>query len=103
MMRYTEVPWPWAGLTIALVLLAQEALVKLVGDSSSLALTSWRVWSGDRRHVAGVDFLRREARLPLGALTCAGSWAGHCAPIRLGLDPPAVLVAALAVIGSAHF
>ena len=24
MMRYAEVPWPWAGLTIALVLLAQE-------------------------------------------------------------------------------
>jgi len=43
MMRYAEVPWPWAGLTIALVLLAQEALVKLVGDSPSLALTSWRI------------------------------------------------------------
>ena len=43
MMRYAEVPWPWAGLTIALVLLAQEALLKLVGDSPSLALTSWRI------------------------------------------------------------
>ena len=43
MMRYAEVPWPWAGLTIALVLLAQESLLKLVGDSPSLALTSWRI------------------------------------------------------------
>ena len=43
MMRYAEVPWPWAGLTIALVLLAQEALLRLVGDSPSLALTSWRI------------------------------------------------------------
>ena len=44
MMRYAEVPWPWAGLTIALVLLAQEALLKLFGDSPSLALTSWRIF-----------------------------------------------------------
>jgi hypothetical protein len=44
MMRYAEVPWPWAGLTIALVLLAQEGLLKLFGDSPSLALTSWRIW-----------------------------------------------------------
>ena len=43
MMRYAEVPWPWAGLTLALLLLAQEALLKFVGDSSSLALTSWRI------------------------------------------------------------
>ncbi len=43
MMRYAEVPWPWAGLTIALVLLAQEALLRLAGDSPSLALTSWRI------------------------------------------------------------
>src|SRR6185295_8150042 len=43
MMRYAEVPWPWAGLTLALVLLAQESLVKLIGDSPSLALTSWRI------------------------------------------------------------
>src|SRR4029077_12849358 len=43
MMRYAEVPWPWAGLTIALVLLAQESLLKLFGESPSLALTSWRI------------------------------------------------------------
>ena len=43
MMRYAEVPWPWAGLTLALVLLAQEGLLKFVGDSPSLALTSWRI------------------------------------------------------------
>ena len=35
MMRYAEVPWPWAGLTIALVLLAQEALLRVIGDSPS--------------------------------------------------------------------
>ena len=43
MMRYAEVPWPWAGLTLALGLLAQEALLRFFDDGSSLALTSWRI------------------------------------------------------------
>ncbi len=90
MMRYAEVPWPWAGLTIALVLLAQESLVKLVGDSPSLALTSWRILE----MTIGVTSLaliilppRRPAYL-LGALTC-GALMGWALWLQygLGLDP----------------
>jgi len=79
MMRYAEVPWPWAGLTIALVLLAQEALLKLVGDSPSLALTSWRILV---MAIGATSFAliilppRRPAYL-LGAAVCAAlmGWA----------------------------
>jgi len=90
MMRYSEVPWPWAGLTLALVLLAQEGLLKFVGDSSSLVLTSWRILV----MAIGVTSLalillppRRPAYL-LGALTCAGlmAWALWL-QYGLGLDP----------------
>jgi len=90
MMRYAEVPWPWAGLTIALVLLAQESLLKLLGDSPSLALTSWRILV----MTIGVTSLalillppRRPAYL-LGGLTCAAlmAWALWL-QYGLGLDP----------------
>jgi len=90
MMRYAEVPWPWAGLTIALLLLAQESLLKFFGDSASLALTSWRILV----MTIGVTSLaliilppRRPAYL-LGALTCAGlmAWALWL-QYGLGLDP----------------
>jgi disulfide bond formation protein DsbB len=102
MMRYAEVPWPWAGLTIALVLLAQEALLKLLGDSPSLALTSWRILV----MTIGVTSLalilmppRRPAYL-LGALTCAAlmAWALWL-QYGLGLDPcPLCSLQRLAVI-----
>ena len=102
MMRYAVVPWPWAGLTIALVLLAQEALLKLIGDSPSLALTSWRILV----MAIGVTSLalillppRRPAYL-LGALTCAAlmAWALWL-QYGLGLDPcPLCSLQRLAVI-----
>jgi disulfide bond formation protein DsbB len=90
MMRYAEVPWPWAGLTIALVLLAQEALVKLVGDSPSLALTSWRILVmtiGVTSFALIILPPRRPAYL-IGALVCAGlmGWALWL-QYGLGLDP----------------
>ena len=103
MMRYGEVPWPWAGLTLALVLLAQEALVKLVGDSSSLAMTSWRILV----MTIGVTSLalillppRRPAYL-LGALACAAlmGWALWL-QYGLGLDPcPLCSLQRMAVVG----
>ena len=90
MMRYAEVPWPWAGLTIALVLLAQESLLKLLGDSPSLALTSWRILV----MTIGVTSLaliilppRRPAYL-LGAAACAAlmAWALWL-QYGLGIEP----------------
>ena len=90
MMRYAEVPWPWAGLTIALVLLAQEGLVRLVGDSQSLALTSWRILVmtiGVTSFALIILPPRRPAYL-LGFLVCAGlmTWALWL-QYGLGLDP----------------
>jgi disulfide bond formation protein DsbB len=90
MMRYAEVPWPWAGLTIALVLLAQEALVKLVGDSPSLALTSWRILVttiGVTSFALIILPPRRPAYL-LGFAVCAAlmGWALWL-QYGLGLDP----------------
>ena len=103
MMRYAEVPWPWAGLTITLLLLTQEALLKLLGDSPSLPLTSWRILV----MAIGVTSLalillppRRPAYL-LGAATCAGlmAWALWL-QYGLGLDPcPLCSLQRLAVIG----
>ena len=79
MMRYAEVPWPWAGLTIALVLLAQESLLKLLGDSPSLALTSWRilVMTIGVTSLALILLPRRRPAYLLGFLVCAGlmAWA----------------------------
>jgi len=103
MMRYAEVPWPWAGLTIALVLLAQEALVKLVGDSSSLALTSWRILVmtlGIMSFSLIILPPRRPAYL-LGAAACAAmmGWA-FWLQYGLGLDPcPLCSLQRMAVIG----
>ena len=79
MMRYAEVPWPWAGLTIALVLLGQEGLLKLVGDSPSLALTSWRIFVMTIG-VASFALIILPPRRPayfLGAAVCAAlmGWA----------------------------
>ena len=90
MMRYAEVPWPWAGLTIALVLLAQEGLLRLVGDSQSLALTSWRILVmtiGVTSFALIILPPRRPAYL-LGAAVCAGlmAWALWL-QYGLGLDP----------------
>jgi len=90
MMRYAEVPWPWAGLTIALVLLAQEGLLRLVGDSQSLALTSWRILVmtiGVTSFALIILPPRRPAYL-LGFVVCAGltAWALWL-QYGLGLDP----------------
>jgi glucose dehydrogenase len=103
MMRYAEVPWPWAGVTIALVLLAQEALVKLIGDSSSLAMTSWRilVMTIGVTSLALILLPRRRPAYLLGALTCAAlmGWALWL-QYGLGLDPcPLCSLQRMVVIG----
>ena len=90
MMRYAEVPWPWAGLTIALVLLAQEALLRLIGDSPSLALTSWRtlVMTIGVTSFALIILPPRRPAYLLGAAVCAAlmAWALWL-QYGLGIDP----------------
>jgi disulfide bond formation protein DsbB len=102
MMRYAAVPWPWAGLALALALLAQEALVKLIGDSPSLAITSWRilVMTIGITSVALIILPPRRPAYLLGAATCAGlmAWA-FWLQYGLGLDPcPLCSLQRLAVI-----
>jgi disulfide bond formation protein DsbB len=90
MMRYAAVPWPWAGLTIAIFLLVQEALVKWLGDSPSLGLTSWRmlVMTIGVTSIGLIVLPQRRPAYLLGALTCAGlmGWALWL-QYGLGLDP----------------
>ena len=104
MMRYAEVPWPWAGLTIALVLLAQEGLLRLIGDSPSLALSSWRILVmtiGVTSFALIILPPRRPAYL-LGFAVCAGlmGWALWL-QYGLNLDPcPLCSLQRIAVIVS---
>jgi len=90
LMRYPAVPWPWAGLTIALVLLAQEALIKMLGDSPSLGMTSWRmlVMTIGVTSIGLIVLPPRRPAYLLGALTCAAlmAWA-FWLQYGLGLDP----------------
>jgi len=90
MMRYGTVPWPWAGLVAVLIVLAHEALRKLLGDAPTLMMTSWRILL----MTLGVTCIvlialppRRLAYL-LGAITCAAlmGWALWL-QYGLGLDP----------------
>jgi len=103
MMRYAQVPWPWAALTIALVLLAQEGLLKLFGDSPSLALTSWRILV-IAIGVASLALIILPPRRPaylLGAAVCAALM-GWALWLQYGLhiDPcPLCSLQRMAVVG----
>jgi len=89
-MRYTAVPWPWVGLTIALALLGQEALFMWLGASPSLAQTSYRmlVITIGATSLALIILPRRRPAYFLGVLVCAGlmGWALWI-QYGLGLDP----------------
>jgi disulfide bond formation protein DsbB len=90
MMRYATIPWPWAGLAIALALLCQELLFKLLGANPSLAQTSYRmlVITIGATSLALIVLPRRRAAYFLGFLVCAGlmGWALWL-QYGLGLDP----------------
>ena len=102
MMRYAQIPWPWAGVLAALILVLQEALQKSLGDGPSLAMTSWRMFV-IAVGVASLGLIVLPPRRPaylLGALTCAAlmGWALWL-QYGLGLDPcPLCSVQRLAVI-----
>jgi disulfide bond formation protein DsbB len=102
MRHYPAVSWPWFGLVIALALLAQEALLRMLGDAPSLAMTSYRILV----MTVGVTSLtllilpRRRLGYALGFLVCAGlmAWALYL-QYGLGLEPcPLCSVQRLAVI-----
>ena len=47
MMRYANIPWPLAGLFIAVALVGQETLLNALGTNPSLTQTAYRmiVWT----------------------------------------------------------
>jgi disulfide bond formation protein DsbB len=102
MRHYPAVSWPWFGLVIALALLAQEALLKMLGDAPSLAQTSYRilVMTIAVTSLALLLLPRRRIAYVLGFLVCAGlmAWALYL-QYGLGLDPcPLCAVQRIAVI-----
>jgi len=87
MNRYASLPWPLAGLTVAVALIAQEALLTALGTNPSLAQTVYRmlVWTIGATSLALLLLpLRRPAYL-LGFLVCAAlmGWALY---LQYGLD-----------------
>ena len=73
MMRYATIPWPLAGIFVAIVLVAFDLLLAALGANAALAQTAYRmlVWT------IGLSSLAL-LLLPGGARpTCSASW---CAP-----------------------
>ena len=46
MMRYAAIPWPLAGLFVAVALVGQETLLNALGTNPSLAQTAYRMLVG---------------------------------------------------------
>jgi disulfide bond formation protein DsbB len=87
MMRYAAIPWPLAGLFIAVALVGQETLLNALGTNPSLTQTTYRMLVA----TVGITSLalillppRRIAYL-LGALVCA-SLMGWALWLQYGLD-----------------
>jgi protein dithiol:quinone oxidoreductase len=102
MKHYPAVSWPWFGLVVALALLAQEALLKMLGDAPSLAQTSYRilVMTIGVTSLALLILPRRRLAYLLGFFVCAAlmAWALYM-QYGLGLDPcPLCSVQRVAVI-----
>src|SRR4051812_30347991 len=87
MMRYAAVPWPWAGLLIAVALIGQEALLAALGTNPSLAQTAYRmlVWTIGTTSIALIILPPRRLAYFLGFLVCAALM-GWALWLQYGLD-----------------
>ena len=104
MMRYATLPWPLAGLIVAVALIAQEALLTALGTNASLAQTVYRmvVWTIGATSLALILLPRRRPAYLLGFLICAGlmAWALYL-QYGLNLDPcPLCIFQRVAVIAT---
>jgi disulfide bond formation protein DsbB len=102
MKHHPAVSWPWFGLVVALALLAQEALLKFLGEAPSLGQTSYRiaVMAIGVTSLALLILPQRRLAYLLGFVVCAGlmAWALYL-QYGLGLDPcPLCSVQRIAVI-----
>jgi disulfide bond formation protein DsbB len=104
MNRYASLPWPLAGLIVAVALIAQEALLTALGTSPSLAQTVYRmlVWTIGATSLALLLLPPRRPAYLLGFLVCAGlmGWALYL-QYGLDLDPcPLCIFQRIAVIAT---
>jgi len=106
MHRYATLPWPVAGLIVAVALIGQEALLKTLGANPSLADTAYRmvVWTIGLTSLALILLPRRRIAYLLGFLACAGlmGWALYL-QYGLDLDPcPLCVFQRICVIAAIH-
>ena len=104
MNRYAALPWPLAGLIVAVALIAQEALLTALGTNASLAQTVYRivVWTIGATSLALLLLPPRRPAYLLGFLVCAGliGWALYL-QYGLDLDPcPLCIFQRIAVIAT---
>jgi disulfide bond formation protein DsbB len=88
MTRYASIPWPLAGVFVALALVAQDLVLKLLGaDLPALGETAYRIaaWTIAVTSLALLLLPRRRTAYLLGFLVCAGlmGWALY---LQYGLD-----------------
>ena len=104
MTRYAAIPWPLAGLIVAVALVGQEALLNALGTNPSLTQTAYRmvVWTIGMASLALLLLPPRRVAYLLGALVCAAliGWALWL-QYGLGLDPcPLCIFQRIAVIAT---
>ncbi len=87
MMRYAAIPWPAAGLFVAIALVGQETLLTALGSNPSLAQTAYRmlVWTVGAVSLALLLLPPRRPAYLLGFLVCAGLM-GWALWLQYGLD-----------------
>ena len=87
MMRYAAIPWPLAGLFVAVALVGQEMLLNALGSNPSLMQTTYRmlVWTIGVTSLALLLLPPRRIAYLLGALVCA-ALIGWALWLQYGLD-----------------
>jgi disulfide bond formation protein DsbB len=102
MIRYREIPWPWAGLLVAVALVAQEFLARWLATQPPLVGNAWRV-AVMTLGIASFTLLvlpRRRVGFALGAMLCAALMGfALYAQYGLGLEPcPLCIFQRIAII-----
>jgi disulfide bond formation protein DsbB len=87
MPRYTTIPWPLAGIFIAIALVAQDLLLSALGTNPPLAQTSYRmlVWTIGIASFTLLILPPRRAAYMLGFVVCAALM-GWALWLQYGLD-----------------
>lgn len=104
MTRFAAIPWPLAGIFVALVLVAQDLLVTSLGPNPALEQTVYRmiVWTIGLASLAVLMLPPRRAAYLLGFVVCTGlmAWALYL-QYGLELEPcPLCIFQRIAVIAT---